>query len=307
MIIDGLAAVHEDALSRAEGIDHGEEIRPIRHFLGGGPLFEGGLVHDLRPEVGVVHDAFVEGGEDAAGVQAVAGGTKRRDPHGYVLGIGQDAALGGAVEGEFRPRVGAGRADVEDGLDGGLDAVGLGHMDEGFKVGIGSTADKSGNRVSTYYFDNFSAEFAETSDEKVANFETKYQEVLALSNITNNEQANMMFNALAEFNSLGDSEKAQLTDASNKLETLRASWYITDDDFESEALLSEVWESIPETGDIQTANSKNEIVTTTLVSSADIVDVYRHMPNATVCISDSICNRIYGNIAERCKTQYYRI
>ena len=136
MIIDGLAAVHEDALSRAEGIHDGEEIRPLGDLLGGRPAAEGGFIHNLRPQLGVIHDALVKGGQHAAGIQAVAGGAVFGDAHGHVLGIGQNAALGGAILGKFRARVCAGRADMQDRLDGGLDAVGLGHMDEGFEVGI---------------------------------------------------------------------------------------------------------------------------------------------------------------------------
>lgn len=117
----GLAAVDEQVLAGHETVGDGHEVDPLRNLLRRGPTAHRCEVHDAPPELGVVHDALVERGENAAGVDAVAR-TLRGEAPGHVLGVGDDAALGRGVLGKLAAGMPAGGPHVDHGahLRGGL-------------------------------------------------------------------------------------------------------------------------------------------------------------------------------------------
>ncbi|MBQ9965948.1 MAG: hypothetical protein IJP22_04390 [Clostridia bacterium] len=86
-------------------------------------------------------------------------------------------------------------------------------------------------------------------------FKEDYAQVLELETVANNTQASQVIAAISAYNELDDAVKTLLTTEIATLDALKATIKITEFDFEDEALFNEVFESLPETGDIQTTGS----------------------------------------------------
>ena len=59
IVVNRLAAVHQNALAGAKLVGDRKEISPFRHFLRGGPPPQGRFVHNFGPQRFVVHHASI--------------------------------------------------------------------------------------------------------------------------------------------------------------------------------------------------------------------------------------------------------
>ncbi|MBQ9965227.1 MAG: hypothetical protein IJP22_00685, partial [Clostridia bacterium] len=126
----------------------------------------------------------------------------------------------------------------------------------GGRVGIASANSTN----STIYYDNFSVGYTRSAND----FREENAEVLSLQAITSKEQFDKVAQVKASLEELPVNLQSQLVKEAQYLSSLLSAYKILSDDFEYPNLTNEVFESLPETGDIMTwATSSSAFVSGT--------------------------------------------
>ncbi len=105
-----------------------------------------------------------------------------------------------------------------------------------------------------------------------AEYKNTYAAALALETVSSNADAAAVITAVNAYAELDDAVKALLTEEIAGLNALKATIKIDEFDFENETLFAEVWESIPETGDIYHSTGATQADSTWVSDAALVAD-----------------------------------
>ena len=120
-----LRARQSEYSAGAETVRHGHEIRPVGSLLDGHPPLQRCQIHNLIPELFVLHDRQIQLRQYAAKVKAVARSAVRCNAECHIFRISEHAAFTCRILRKFCTGVAAGRSDHKNGADSSMNPVGF--------------------------------------------------------------------------------------------------------------------------------------------------------------------------------------